>query len=152
MGGVWVVARVQLTKHQDNAGYDIINTLFFLLAPLWIRAFLYMTLGRMLWFFDDRKTLAGMSPPRFGTLFVWLDIISFIVQAAGGTISSQNDISLDTFQIGLHIYLGGIGMQEFFILCFTCLLIILHRRLLLQECRGIMMERLQNGGSNMQWW
>lgn len=47
--------------------------------------------------------------------------------------------------------MGGIGLQELFILCFTGMLITLHRRLLVQEQRGIMLDRLHNGPLSWRW-
>jgi hypothetical protein len=91
-----------------------------------------MTLGRMIHFFLPDQKLAGISARRFGVLFVCLDIFAFLVQAAGALMSSaQEDGSL--VMTGLHIYMGGIGLQEFFILCFTALAIDLHRRLIRME-------------------
>lgn len=155
MGGAWEIAAMVmaalLAKHQNSDTYDTLHTILFLLAPLWINAFLYMTLGRMVWFFDERKRLAGLSAQRFGSLFVWLDIVSFLVQATGAVLSSQTGASNSSVMLGLHIYMGGIGAQEFFILCFTVMLIMLHRRLLLQEQRGIMLDRLHNGSLPWRW-
>lgn len=155
MGGAWeltaMVFGALLAKHQNSGTYDTLHTLLFLLAPLWINAFLYMTLGRMVWFFDERKKLAGLSPQRFGSIFVWLDVFSFLVQATGAIISQQTGVPNSTIMLGLHVYMVGIGVQEFFVLCFSIMLITLHRRLLLQEQRGIMLERLHNGNLKWRW-
>ncbi|KAF7585121.1 hypothetical protein BBP40_012345, partial [Aspergillus hancockii] len=53
---------------------------------------------------------------------------SFIVQATGGIMDS--DFSPQVTKIGLNIYTAGIAVQEFFIICFTGLLISFHRRML----------------------
>lgn len=155
MGALWeliaMIFRVLLTKHQDNANYDTYHQLFFLLAPLWINAFLYMTLGRMLWFFDETRRLGGLSPQRFAMLFVGLDIVSFLVQAAGASITSQSNISQHMLIMGIHIYMGGIGLQEFFILGFVGLLVTLHRRLVRQERRAVLLHRLHNGSLPWRW-
>lgn len=155
MGALWeliaMIFRVLLTKHQNNANYDTYHQLFFLLAPLWINAFLYMTLGRMLWFFDETRRLGGLSPQRFATLFVGLDILSFLVQAAGASITSQTNISHRMLMLGIHIYMGGISLQEFFILGFVGLLVTLHRRLVRQERRAVLLHRLHNGSLPWRW-
>lgn len=84
--------------------------LLILLAPLWINAFVYMVLGRMIHFFLDDDKVFGMRARRITLIFVLFDIIAFIVQCAGGaTTSGQRSQSvLDT---GLGIYCGGIGLQ-----------------------------------------
>lgn len=155
MAGVWEViafiSRTILTKHQNQTTYNTIFTLFLLLAPLWLNAFLYMTLGRMVWFFDETRKLTKLSAQRFGTLFVCLDIFSFIVQVVGAVPIALPKSSHDTQLLGLHIYMAGIGLQQFFILCFTGLMITLHRRLIQQERRGVLLDRLQNGSLRWRW-
>lgn len=155
MAGVWEViafiSRTLLTKHQNKNTYDTIFTLFLLLAPLWLNAFLYMTLGRMVWFFDETRKLAKLSAQRIGTLFVLLDVFSFIIQVIGAVPIAIPKSSHNTQLLGLHIYMAGIGLQQFFILCFTGLMITLHRRLLQQERRSVLLDRLQNGSLPWQW-
>lgn len=155
MGGVWetisMILRTLLVKQQNNADYDTYHQLFFLLAPLWVNAFLYMTFGRMVWFFSQEERLGGLYPQRFGTIFVWLDIVSFLVQLAGAGMSSQTNTSSSIIQTGLHVYMGGIGLQEFFILGFSALMVQLHMRLLRQDREGVMLSRLQNGSLPWRW-
>lgn len=155
MASVWEViafiSRTLLTKHQNKTTYDTIFTLFLLLAPLWLNAFLYMTLGRMVWFFDETRKLAKLSAQRFGTLFVCLDIFSFFIQVIGAVPIALPKSSHKTQLLGLHVYMAGIAFQQFIILCFTCLMITLHRRILQQERRGVLLDRLQNGSLRWQW-
>ncbi|KUL82894.1 hypothetical protein ZTR_08998 [Talaromyces verruculosus] len=84
-----------------------------------------MTVGRMVWFFDETRKLAKLSAQRFGTLFVLLDVFSFIVQVIGAVQIAILKSSHNTQLLGLHIYMAGIGLQQFFILCFTGLMITL---------------------------
>ncbi|KAK9318815.1 RTA1 like protein-domain-containing protein [Lipomyces orientalis] len=139
MGALWellaFIFRTLLTRNQSSAGYDTGHVIMFLLAPLWIK-FLYMTLGRMIYFFLPDKRLGGISARRYGLVFVWLDIISFIIQLAGASITTQTDASSSTIMLGVHIYMGGIGLQEFFILVFTGLTVHLHRQMLSMEHSG----------------
>lgn len=155
MGALWETAafvfKVLLTKNQNNVNYMTGFTLLFLLAPLWINAFLYMTLGRMVNFFDPDQYLAGISARRYGLIFVGLDIISFIVQAVGAVITSQTGVSESTTMLGVHIYMGGIGLQEFFILGFVFLLVKMHKRMLFLERNGIAHERLNRGSMPWRW-
>ena len=46
-----------------------------LVAPLWINAFVYMVLARMVWCFSPGKRLGGIRAWRFGTVFVCLDVL-----------------------------------------------------------------------------
>lgn len=98
-----------------------------------INAFLYMILGRMIHLFTPTKTLARVSATRLALLFVILDIIAFLIQAAGAILASSQDAPASLTQNGLHIYMIGIGVQEAFILCFAALVVLLHRDLLRRE-------------------
>jgi hypothetical protein len=46
-----------------------------LIGPLWINAFVYMVLARMVWCFQPEKKLAGVRAWKLGTLFVCLDVL-----------------------------------------------------------------------------
>ncbi|PWY89669.1 RTA1 domain protein [Aspergillus sclerotioniger CBS 115572] len=154
MGATWeliaFIFRALLTQNQNNSNYDTIYTIMFLLAPLWINAFLYMTLGRLIHFFLPTQTLAGITSQKYGRIFVWLDIFAFIVQLAGAAITTPTDIPTRTIMIGVHIYMGGIGLQEFFILIFTCLTIHLHRSVLHLEKTGTLPGE-KTSGANIPW-
>lgn len=115
-----------------------------------INAFLYMTLGRMLYFYQPGRKIFHISARRFGTVFVCLDIFAFIVQVAGALMSSAQD-SGNIVMTGLHIYMGGIGLQEFFILCFTALAVQLHRGMLQMERRGEQAHKLSSGAIPWRW-
>lgn len=111
-----------------------------------------MTLGRMIYFFVEDRKLAGISAQNYGVIFVWLDVIAFLVQLAGASITSQTDTSQSTIMIGVHIYMGGIGVQELFIVIFTCLFVKLHRKLLHAERIGVLdMEKAHRGSLNWRW-
>lgn len=130
MGALWeTLAFIMgaLGAHdQQNSGYATAHTLLFLLAPLWVNAFIYMTFARMVYYFLPNKKVWIFKATGMSKWFVWADILSFIVQATGGLMSSPGGSS-GTIQVGLHIYTGGIAMQEFFILCFLGLMIVFHR-------------------------
>lgn len=87
-----------------------------------INAFAYMTVARMVYFRIPEKKIWGIRAIRLGTLFIWLDIVCFLVQAGGGSmLSGQN--SAATIRNGQRIYMAGIGIQLAFIIIFgsmTC--------------------------------
>lgn len=110
-----------------------------------------MTLGRMIHFFLPEQKLVGVSARRFGVLFVCLDIFAFLVQAAGALMSSAQEAG-SLVMTGLHIYMGGIGLQEAFILCFTALAIDLHRKLIRMENSHVDYNgRLNQGPFSWRW-
>ncbi|KAF5022278.1 hypothetical protein F66182_5655 [Fusarium sp. NRRL 66182] len=98
------------SRHQQNSTYLLLGQLFFLLAPLWINAVVYMAVARMVYFCMPNRTLLGIKAIRMTVLFIWLDIILFIVQGSGGTMLSSNH-DRNIVRIGIKIYMAGVGLQ-----------------------------------------
>ncbi|RHZ73718.1 hypothetical protein CDV55_108388 [Aspergillus turcosus] len=156
MGASWellaFVFRTLQTRHQDSEPFATAHTLLYLLAPLWINAFIYMTLGRLIHFFIPDQRLGGITAKRYGLVFVWLDILAFIVQLAGASITTQEDVPPSTTMLGIHIYMGGIGLQELFVLIFSGLAIHLHRRMAQMENSGELdQEKTTRGSISWRW-
>ncbi|RPB00483.1 hypothetical protein L873DRAFT_1834998 [Choiromyces venosus 120613-1] len=130
MAGLWetiaFIARALGSHNQQSLAYVLCAQLFLLLSPLWINAFAYMTLGRMVLFYCPTKCLVRIPAARLAKIFVLLDIGSFLIQATGGLMISP-DASDKTVKLGIHIYMGGIGAQELFILLFLGMLIQFRR-------------------------
>lgn len=61
--------------NQKNLGIYSAWFVMILIAPLWINAFVYMVMARMVWCFMPDKRLGGIPAWRFGTIFVCLDIV-----------------------------------------------------------------------------
>ncbi|KDQ57165.1 hypothetical protein JAAARDRAFT_58630 [Jaapia argillacea MUCL 33604] len=125
MAGIWetggFVTRVLSTFNQSQIVFVFPSQILILLAPLWINAFDYVLLGRMVHYFLPQQSIAGIRARRLATLFVLLDITALLVQGGGGSMLNNTDSKL--VLLGLHIYMGGIGLQEFFILTFVILAI-----------------------------
>lgn len=77
-----------------------------------------MTLGRIIHFFHPRRRCFGVKASSIAKYFVWADILSFLVQGAGGSLLNPGT-DPDVQKVGLKIYMGGCGMQEMFIVCLT---------------------------------
>ncbi|KAH8687354.1 RTA1 like protein-domain-containing protein [Tricladium varicosporioides] len=131
MGALWemisFVIRVPSIYNPTSLGLYNPWFLLFLLAPLWINAFCYMLLGRMVFqYLPDRK-LYKLRAQRMALCFVVLDIVSFIIQIGGGLLVLSKNVQ--TKQTGLHIYTAGLALQEFFIFVFVFLVFSFQRRL-----------------------
>lgn len=109
------------TKDQQQVGYSTAWNILFLLAPLWINAFAYMTFARMVLYWHPEGKVAGLRAGVIARWFVLADIISFVVQGAGGIMASPT-ASPDIIQTGLDVFMGGIGLQLFFIFVFLGLM------------------------------
>jgi len=105
---------------QDPANFGAYAAwfVFILIAPLWTNAFAYMVFGRMVWNYKDSHQMWKLKAWHFGLVFVTLDIIAFIVQIGGAVVAVQDDAPIDEVMRGLHIYMGGVGVQQLFILLF----------------------------------
>lgn len=134
MGAAWEFASFAVrsagTKNQQSVALAFVSQILVLLAPLWLNAFVYMVLGRMIYFFLPERKIFGIQAHRIALWFVCFDILSFLTQLGGGVlINPGNDPN--TLLIGIHVYMGGVGIQEFFIVVFTAFAlrfrILMHR-------------------------
>lgn len=126
MGGTWeltsFITRALGAHNQQNNTLVIISQLFLFLAPLWINAFCYMLLGRMIHFYLPSQRVFRIKGSSLATYFVGADIISFFIQAIGVSMI-RPDTSVSTRLLGIHTYQGGVGAQQFFILLFLVLVV-----------------------------
>ncbi|KAF7369422.1 RTA1-domain-containing protein [Mycena venus] len=122
-----LVLRVFSVLNTTSTTYGIPSQLLILLSPLWINAFLYVLMARLVYFFVPEKHVAGISARRLSLCFVLLDITAFLAQAGGGSMISNTDPK--SALLGIHIYMGGIGLQQFFVLGFTSLVIRFHYKM-----------------------
>ncbi|KAF4422167.1 hypothetical protein F53441_14311 [Fusarium austroafricanum] len=132
MAGIWETMaftfRAISTKHQQSTGVLLTFNIFILLAPIWVNAYAYMTLGRMVYYFVPSQSLLRMPAATLAAIFVGLDILSFIVQLIGGSMAGPGSPP-DEQMKAVHIYMGGIGLQEFFIVIFVILCIMFQRKM-----------------------
>lgn len=133
MGALWQTAcyvfRILSIKYVANSTYYSVWFILMLLAPLWINAYVYMVLGRMVYNFTSSAKILGVKAWRFGLYFVLLDIFAFVVQAVGASMASGDNIPQSQIFRGLHIYMGGVGLQQFFICCFIGLAVRFQRHM-----------------------
>ncbi|KAI1626474.1 RTA1 domain protein [Exophiala viscosa] len=129
MASLWEFAsygfRTAGTRHQQSSSLATVSQILVLLAPIWVNAFAYMVFARIVHFFSPTRKVWKISPSILAFIFVSLDITSFIIQLIGGGMAGPG-ASPAAQQKGVHIYMGGIGLQEFFIVCFSALVIKFH--------------------------
>ena len=84
MGATWefasFVTRTLGSKNQQSAALAFVSQLLVLLAPMWVNAFDYMVMGRMIYFFVPEQKIFGIKGVKIAKIFVWLDILSFLTQ------------------------------------------------------------------------
>lgn len=82
MGALWEVGcyifRIQSINQPTKESWYTAWFVLILLAPLWINAYVYMALGRMVYNFTASARILRVKAWRFGLLFVLLDILYVI--------------------------------------------------------------------------
>ncbi|KAJ5206976.1 RTA-like protein [Penicillium cf. griseofulvum] len=145
MGTLWELVgyttRAFSTRNQQNEPVTTSSQMFILLAPLWVNAFDYMVLARMIHFFVPDHRIGIFKPSLLAKIFVLLDIVSFVVQMIGGFMANGKGPEQMN---GIHIYMGGVGVQEFFIIGFLVLAVQFHRLMLKLEQAGRLPLEKQN--------
>ncbi|KAH8590580.1 RTA1 like protein-domain-containing protein [Bisporella sp. PMI_857] len=142
MGALWEFAsfsiRAPATRNQQEDGYVYPSVILMLLAPMWINAFVYMVMGRMIYFYIPDQKVWAFKGIKIAKIFVWLDVISFLVQVGGGSMI-QPDSSV--LMVGIRVYMGGIGFQELCILLFLSVAVKFHLTMLKQERDRVLLDQ-----------
>ena len=133
MGGLWettgFILRVLAVIYPRNGGFYSNQGILILLAPLWINAFVYMALGRLVHFSLIQDTVLRIKARHLTLIFVVFDITAFLMQATGGILAAGS-ASSQTKKTGYTIYTAGVGIQMGFIGIFVVLAARFHHKLL----------------------
>ncbi|KAL4928056.1 RTA1 domain-containing protein [Aspergillus undulatus] len=96
-------------------GPYVMQSALILIAPAFLAASIYMTLGRIIAMLDAER--CSVIPLRWLTkIFVAGDVLSFLMQASGAGIMVKDSESADT---GEHIIVGGLFVQIIFFAFFV---------------------------------
>ncbi|OJJ65905.1 hypothetical protein ASPBRDRAFT_139120 [Aspergillus brasiliensis CBS 101740] len=107
------IGRAMSSKQSPNwtLGPYIVQTLFLLLAPALLAASIYMLLGRIILVLQA-ESHALLKKKWLTKIFVTGDVLSFLLQGAGGGIQASG--SLSGMKNGEHIIVVGLLIQIFF--------------------------------------
>ncbi|CEI68927.1 unnamed protein product [Fusarium venenatum] len=145
MGAAWETIAFAFktvgSRDQQNITYLTLGQILFLLAPLWINAFVYMGVARMVYFSMPAQKLLGIKAVRMTLLFVWLDVILFLVQGSGGIMLSNTDADSDMVDIGMKVYMAGVALQLAVVLIFTSITVFFYFKL--RQLEGRSMGRMK---------
>ncbi|PMD41357.1 RTA1 domain-containing protein, partial [Hyaloscypha variabilis F] len=129
MATSWEIAsfvfRVLGARDPRNELYNTGSQILVILAPLWVNAFAYMVMGRMVYYWLPSKSVWNIKARKLTKIFVWFDVFTFLVQLGGGGMLSSDDAS--SVSLGMKIYMAGIGIQQACLLLFVILIIRFHR-------------------------
>ncbi|KDN46468.1 hypothetical protein K437DRAFT_268116 [Tilletiaria anomala UBC 951] len=118
-----------------------VQSLFVILSPCAFLAFNYIAFGRTIVALDPalagckdaaprrraRSAYSPLPPQLFGRVFVWSDVVTFLVQATGGGLQATGGT---TATLGSKIFLFGVTLQAVSYLVFVALVVTTHVRLL----------------------
>ncbi len=125
MGATWEFAsfaiRTASTKNQQSIPSSSFASFGFARADVGQRLCIYGD-GADDLLLHSKQRIFGVKASKVAKIFVWLDIASFLTQVGGG-VMIQPGADAKTVMLGIHIYMGGIGFQEFCILLFTSIAI-----------------------------
>ncbi|ENI01011.1 hypothetical protein COCC4DRAFT_204740 [Bipolaris maydis ATCC 48331] len=122
------IARAMSAAESPNwtVGAYSASTILLLVAPALYAASIYMMLGRIILVTDGEHH--SIVPKRWLTkIFVVGDVISFMMQGAGGGIMATGTIS--ALYTGENIIIGGLVVQILFFGCFIVTSVFWHSRM-----------------------
>lgn len=102
-----------------------------------------MTVARLVYYSIADQSVWRTKATWLTQIFVWIDVICFLVQAAGGMMMSNTDASPSDpiIRNGQHVYMAGCGAQLGFILVFTTMMIRVIMKMTQQPRMGANMTR-----------
>ncbi|KAF8529137.1 RTA1-like protein [Hysterangium stoloniferum] len=124
-----IAMRFGLHSQPESKGIYIVEYLLVVLSPCAFIAADYVLLGRLSHTLGMGEHLL-ISPRRITRVFVASDITTFLIQAAGGSISISGGTSGDPSKskTGSNIFLTGLALQLASFACFTAIfLLFLYR-------------------------
>lgn len=132
MGGIWELTgfalRVCAIHDPYSGAFHSSMGVIILLAPLWINAFVYMALGRLIHLSLEHDKILRLRARQLTAMFVAFDITAFFMQASGGVLAAKSN-NPPTKVAGYNIYSAGVGIQMGFILWFVALVVRFHHKL-----------------------
>jgi len=127
--GAWLevggyICRSYSIQHPTNISAYAVSLSLIVLAPLFIAAANYITIGRLITGVlpADSQTILGLPCRKISKIFVICDILSFLVQASGSGIASSNNWQGNSEKIGVDVLIAGLATQLVTVLVFAVLL------------------------------
>ncbi|KAM0141532.1 hypothetical protein ACHAO1_001720 [Botrytis cinerea] len=135
------IFRVISIKNPASFGNYAAWFILILIAPLFTNAFAYMVMGRMIWNYAIEAKIWKITAWRFGLYFVILDVAALLIQIYGAATAASDNASADETLQGLHVYMVGVGIQQFFIFVFLFFAFKFHQTLRSQSRQNVYTSR-----------
>jgi hypothetical protein len=114
---------------QQNRSLATVQQALILLAPLWLNAFDYVLLGRMMLVFLPELKILRVRATWIAGIFVCLDLIAFLIQASAALFLAPGN-TVDQVNTGMTLYMAGICLQQVYIVIFLSFVGMFHYRAL----------------------
>ena len=106
----WTLACLSTNLSAPDADYRARYLICLTIAPAFLSASIYICLGRIVTIYGEK--ISRLRPRTYTLVFVGCDLVSLILQAAGGAITSIADSDqYDLAQSGIHIMIAGLSFQ-----------------------------------------
>ncbi|KAF7887729.1 hypothetical protein EAF00_010023 [Botryotinia globosa] len=112
------IARVLIYEYPFDNDYFLMYLITLTIAPAFLTAAIYLCLSRIVIIYGQE--ISRFRPATYTIIFCACDIISLVLQAAGGAIASTAD-NLDDKELGKNIMLAGLAFQVFSLILFAIL-------------------------------
>ncbi|KZV87505.1 RTA1 like protein [Exidia glandulosa HHB12029] len=126
-----LATRFAFAKHPESKGIYIAEYLLVVLSPCAFIAGTYVVLGRLARYLRADQYLL-IRPSRVTLTFVLSDIVTFVIQAIGGTVAIATE-DPDKIKLGGNLFKAGIILQFVSFAFFTMLLIVFTTRVYKNE-------------------
>ncbi|KAL5001711.1 sphingoid long-chain base transporter [Aspergillus recurvatus] len=101
------VARIEMRSNPFIDRWFTMYMVCLTIAPAFLSAAIYVSLARIVAVYTTR--VSRIKQRSYSLIFVACDIVSLLLQAAGGAITTSNDSS--TVQAGINIMIAGLASQ-----------------------------------------
>ncbi|KAK9476634.1 RTA1 like protein-domain-containing protein [Lipomyces japonicus] len=105
------IARFLSNSNPDNVHNFLLQIICLTLAPAFFMAGIYFLLAEIVIIWGVKNSIA--KPWAYSQLFILLDIISIILQAAGGGLAATALLDNEETDTGTHIMVAGLAFQVF---------------------------------------
>ncbi|KAI6351941.1 hypothetical protein MCOR25_009657 [Pyricularia grisea] len=138
MGGIWESAAFVIhtigAKDQQSEPLAVGYSILYLLAPLWITAFIYMTFARQVWYWTPDQRLFMFSAHVLSKVFVLADVVAFILQFLGAALVTNHKAKTpEEIRRGAILHLTGLSLQLAVTIVFLALMAAWHLKMIAYE-------------------
>ncbi|KAJ7622039.1 RTA1 like protein-domain-containing protein [Roridomyces roridus] len=105
------ILRIMVSNSPFNLGLFVTEDLFILLSPCLFLATDYVLLARLTATFSERITSRALlvRPSLIVKIFIISDVLTFLIQASGGSLSTSHNIN--TSNLGTNVTIVGLVLQ-----------------------------------------